>query len=48
MDRCEYVCSSSSGESMTSGSVTDDSLREEVVEEGGESEKVLVPRRYIR
>ena len=47
MDSSEYVCSSSSGESVTDSSDMNNSLMEEVLEEDGESEMILVPRRYV-
>ena len=48
MDSFEYVCSPSSGEStcMTDSCNMNDSLKEEVLEDG-ESEMIPVPRRYI-
>ena len=43
----DYVCSSSSTDSIISGS-SDEIYAEEVVEDEGESERVLVPRREVR
>ena len=42
-----HVCSSSSGESVTSGSGTDGSFIEEMFEEDGHCEILLVPRREV-
>lgn len=48
MDQDDCVCSSSSGESLTDNS-NEDSLSEEMLEEDGESEMiVLVPRKEVR
>ena len=43
----DYVCSSSSADSIISGS-SDEIYAEEVVEDEGESERILVPRREVR
>ena len=42
-----HVCSSSSGESVTGGSSTDESFTEEMFEEDGVCEILLVPKRKV-
>lgn len=44
MDRCEYICSSSSEKRSAGHSDTDYSLIEDVLEEDGE---ILVPRNMV-
>ena len=46
MEQDDYVCSSSSADSVICGS--SDEIYAEVVEDEGESERVLVPRREVR
>ena len=47
MDQEDCVCSSSSGESLADCSL-EDSRTEELLEEDGESEMVLVPRKEVK
>ena len=47
-DRDEYVCSSSSADSITGGSNDEDIYAEEMVEAEEGSEPILIPRREVR
>ena len=47
-DHDDYVYSSSSADSIAGGSNDEDMYTEEVIENEGENELVLVPRRKVR
>ena len=47
-DRDEYVCSSSSADSIAGGSNDEDIYAEEMVEAEEGSEPILIPRREVR
>ena len=47
-DRDEYVCSSSSADSIAGGSNDEDAYAEEIIEVEEGSELVLIPRREVR
>ena len=47
-DRNDCVCSSSSADSITSSKSDKDRYIEEVIDDEGESELILVPRKEVR
>ena len=47
-DRDKYVCSSLSADSVVGGSSNEDVCTEEIVDDEGVSELVLIPRREVR